>query len=31
VITIEAVGATPNGQKIQQAWLDLEVVQCGYC
>jgi isoquinoline 1-oxidoreductase alpha subunit len=31
VTTIEAVGATPNGQKIQQAWLDKEVVQCGYC
>jgi isoquinoline 1-oxidoreductase alpha subunit len=31
VTTIEAVGQTPNGAKIQQAWLDLEVVQCGYC
>jgi len=31
VITIEAVGATPTGRKVQQAWLDLEVVQCGYC
>lgn len=31
VTTIEAVGATPAGQKIQQAWLDLDVVQCGYC
>jgi isoquinoline 1-oxidoreductase subunit alpha len=31
VTTIEAVGATPAGRKIQQAWLDLEVVQCGYC
>jgi isoquinoline 1-oxidoreductase alpha subunit len=31
VITIEAVGQTPNGQKIQQAWLEKEVVQCGYC
>jgi isoquinoline 1-oxidoreductase alpha subunit len=31
VITVEAVGASPNGQKIQQAWLDKEVVQCGYC
>jgi isoquinoline 1-oxidoreductase alpha subunit len=31
VTTIEAVGATPNGHKIQQAWLDKEVVQCGYC
>jgi isoquinoline 1-oxidoreductase alpha subunit len=31
VTTIEAVGETPAGRKIQQAWLDLEVIQCGYC
>jgi isoquinoline 1-oxidoreductase subunit alpha len=31
VTTIEAIGATPSGRKIQRAWLDLEVVQCGYC
>jgi len=31
ITTIEAVGETPAGQKIQQAWLDLEVIQCGYC
>jgi isoquinoline 1-oxidoreductase alpha subunit len=31
VTTIEAIGSTPAGQKIQKAWLDLEVVQCGYC
>jgi len=31
IITIEAIGATPNGQKIQQAWIAKEVVQCGYC
>ncbi|MDR3463030.1 MAG: (2Fe-2S)-binding protein [Beijerinckiaceae bacterium] len=31
VVTIEAVGGTPNGAKIQKAWLDREVVQCGYC
>jgi isoquinoline 1-oxidoreductase alpha subunit len=31
VTTIEAIGATLSGQKIQKAWLDLEVVQCGYC
>ena len=31
VTTIEAVGATPAGRKVQQAWLDLEVIQCGYC
>jgi isoquinoline 1-oxidoreductase alpha subunit len=31
ITTIEAVGKTPNGQKIQQAWLEIDVVQCGYC
>ena len=31
ITTIEAVGDTPAGAKIQKAWLDLEVVQCGYC
>ena len=31
ITTIEAIGDTPAGRKIQQAWLDLEVVQCGYC
>jgi isoquinoline 1-oxidoreductase alpha subunit len=31
VTTVEGVGETPEGRKIQQAWLDLEVVQCGYC
>jgi isoquinoline 1-oxidoreductase alpha subunit len=31
VTTIEAIGNTPAGRKIQQAWLDLDVVQCGYC
>jgi len=31
VVTIETVGTTPAGKKIQQAWLDLDVVQCGYC
>jgi isoquinoline 1-oxidoreductase alpha subunit len=31
VMTIEAIHTTPNGQKVQQAWLDKEVVQCGYC
>jgi isoquinoline 1-oxidoreductase alpha subunit len=31
VTTIEAIGATPAGRKAQQAWLDLEVIQCGYC
>jgi isoquinoline 1-oxidoreductase alpha subunit len=31
VTTIEAIGETPVGRKVQKAWLDLEVVQCGYC
>jgi isoquinoline 1-oxidoreductase subunit alpha len=31
ITTIEAIGATPAGAKVQQAWLDREVVQCGYC
>src|SRR5260370_10543649 len=31
VTTIEGVGKTPSGQKIQQAWLDIDVVQAGYC
>jgi isoquinoline 1-oxidoreductase subunit alpha len=31
VTTIEAVGATAGGAKVQKAWLDREVVQCGYC
>jgi isoquinoline 1-oxidoreductase subunit alpha len=31
ITTIEGIGATPIGRAVQQAWLDLEVVQCGYC
>jgi isoquinoline 1-oxidoreductase alpha subunit len=31
ITTIEGIGATEAGRKIQKAWLDLEVVQCGYC
>ena len=31
ITTIEGVGATPSGAKVQKAWLDLEVIQCGYC
>jgi len=31
ITTIEGISATPTGAKVQQAWLDLEVVQCGYC
>jgi isoquinoline 1-oxidoreductase alpha subunit len=31
ITTIEAIGANRNGAKLQKAWLDLEVIQCGYC
>jgi isoquinoline 1-oxidoreductase alpha subunit len=31
VTTVEAVGQTPAGAKAQKAWLEVEVVQCGYC
>jgi isoquinoline 1-oxidoreductase subunit alpha len=31
VTTIEAIGGTSAGKRIQAAWLDIEVVQCGYC
>jgi len=31
ITTIEAIGATPAGKKIQDAWLALDVPQCGYC
>src|SRR5262245_54742903 len=31
ITTIDAIGATAVGASIQKAWLDREVVQCGYC
>jgi isoquinoline 1-oxidoreductase subunit alpha len=31
VTTIETVGSTATGAAVQKAWLDVEVVQCGYC
>ena len=31
ITTIEAIGVTAPGRTIQQAWLELEVPQCGYC
>src|ERR1700752_2330227 len=31
VVTIEVIGATPVGQKVQAAWRALDVPQCGYC
>ncbi len=31
ITTIEAIAETESGAKIQRAWLNIEVVQCGYC
>src|SRR5499427_5610272 len=31
ITTVEGIGATAAGARAQKAWLDLEVVQCGYC
>jgi len=31
ITTIEGVGSTETGASVQKAWLDLEVIQCGYC
>lgn len=31
VTTIEGIGETSIGARLQQAWLDVDVVQCGYC
>ena len=31
ITTIEGIGATPIGSKVQAAWLAVDVVQCGYC
>ena len=31
ITTIEAIGQAPQGAALQKAWLELEVVQCGYC
>jgi isoquinoline 1-oxidoreductase alpha subunit len=31
ITTIEAIGTTTAGKKIQAAWLALDVPQCGYC
>jgi len=31
ITTIEAIGDTQTGARVQKAWLDREVVQCGYC
>lgn len=29
--TIEHIGETPIGERLQQAWLQIDVMQCGYC
>jgi isoquinoline 1-oxidoreductase alpha subunit len=31
ITTIEGVGATPLGKKVQEAWIAEDVPQCGYC
>jgi isoquinoline 1-oxidoreductase alpha subunit len=31
ITTIEAIGQTASGANVQKAWMDLDVVQCGYC
>jgi isoquinoline 1-oxidoreductase alpha subunit len=31
ITTIEGIGTTRAGKSVQKAWLDIEVVQCGYC
>lgn len=31
VTTIEGVGSSATGKRVQDAWLKVDVVQCGYC
>jgi len=31
IITIEAVATLPAGKRVVDAWIDLDVPQCGYC
>ncbi|WP_398457822.1 (2Fe-2S)-binding protein [Sphingomonas albertensis] len=31
ITTVEAIGETEAGKRVQAAWLALQVVQCGYC
>ena len=31
ITTIEAISATPMGQRVQAAWVEHDVAQCGYC
>ena len=31
IVTIEGIGSDPIGRAVQDAWVDKDVVQCGYC
>jgi isoquinoline 1-oxidoreductase alpha subunit len=31
ITTIEGVGSTDTGKRVQDAWLKVDVIQCGYC
>jgi isoquinoline 1-oxidoreductase alpha subunit len=31
IVTIEGIGATPQGKALQDAWMAVNVPQCGYC
>ena len=31
MVTIEAIGQDPVGRAVQDAWVEKDVVQCGYC
>jgi isoquinoline 1-oxidoreductase alpha subunit len=31
ITTIEGIGATAIGAKVQEAWMEVDVMQCGYC
>ncbi|ODT64113.1 (2Fe-2S)-binding protein [Phenylobacterium sp.] len=31
IVTIEGVGADAVGKRVQEAWIELDVAQCGYC
>lgn len=31
ITTIEGLSASLEGRAVQQAWLDVDVIQCGYC
>ena len=31
IVTIEGIGTDPVGRAVQDAWVEKDVVQCGYC